>query len=71
LQDSLHGKRSVNAPNRSGGKRKPADAFAWASANRFTTEPLFNLPISYRGGRCWVIDPADEDAAFALRMRWL
>ena len=47
------------------------DFMCWLTQNRCTASPLFSLPIHYRGGRCWVIEPADDDAAFALRMRWL
>lgn len=47
------------------------DFLCWCTVNRCTASPLFSLPVHYRGGRCWVIEPQDDDAAFALRMRWL
>ncbi|KQQ39163.1 hypothetical protein ASF58_23000 [Methylobacterium sp. Leaf125] len=47
------------------------DFMSWCTANRRTAEPLFSLPIHYRGGRCWVITPGDEDVAFLLKLRWL
>lgn len=47
------------------------DFLAWCSANRCTASPLFSLSIHYRGGRCCVIEADDDDAALALRLRWL
>jgi len=32
---------------------------------------LFSLPIHFRGSRIWTIIPEDDDAAFALKLRWL
>jgi len=49
----------------------PLEFLACYSEHAVAATILFDLPIHYRGGWVWVITPANEDAAFALKLRWL